>query len=283
MDLSYLPDHKQVELQKILTAIQKVVSAEIVILFGSYARNQWVEDKYDDGSFRYQSDFDILVIVDTKSEFAQSKFERDIEDAIDLDKTISTPVSILVHDIAFINRRLNKAQYFFTDIKKEGIVLYDSEQCELNESRELLPEERKKLAQEDFDYYFEKAEKYNKAYEFMFGEGNYNEAAFLLHQVTERLFTAILLVYTRYKPNTHDLKMLRKLVNSLDHRFPLIFPLEDPEQKRLFQLLRKAYVDARYKRSYRITKDELASLYNKVGELWDKGKLFCQDKINGFS
>ncbi len=38
-----------------------------------------------------------------------------------------------------------------------------------------------------------------------------NQAAFELHQATESLYTCILLVFTRYKPNTHKLELLRKL------------------------------------------------------------------------
>jgi uncharacterized protein len=72
--------------------------------------------------------------------------------------------------------------------------LYDSGRHQLNEAKELLPQERKKMAQDDFDYYFEKAEKFYQAFQFMFSEKNYNEAAFMLHQVTERLYTAVLLV-----------------------------------------------------------------------------------------
>src|SRR5262245_48148929 len=115
IDLNYLPTYKQIELSTIISIIKEIAPAEMIILFASYARNDWVEEKYDADHYRYQSDFDIVVIVETKSEFAQSKFERDIEDKIDETDSIKTPVSIIVHDIAFINRRLNKAQYFFTD------------------------------------------------------------------------------------------------------------------------------------------------------------------------
>ena len=60
---------------------------------------------------------------------------------------------MIVHDIDFVNRRLSKAQYFFSDIKKEGICLYDSKQFQLKEAKELSNKERQKLAQEDFDYW----------------------------------------------------------------------------------------------------------------------------------
>lgn len=281
-DLNYLPADKQAELSNIISIIKEVVPAEMIILFGSYARNDWVEEKYEADHYRYQSDFDLLVIVETKSEFAQSKFERDIEDKVYQTDNIKTPVSIIVHDIAFFNRRLNKAQYFFTDIKKEGILLYDSGKYQLSESKELLPEERKKLAQEDFEYWFKNANSYYRQYELAMKENELMISAFLLHQVTERLYTAILLVFTRYKPNTHDLLILRKLANSVDSRLVRIFSLDDSESRRLFKLLRKAYVDARYKRTYNITKEELLQLAQQVKGLKETGKLLCNEKINNF-
>ena len=82
-DLTYLPPHKQAELAKIVSVIREVVPAQMIILFGSYARNDYVEDKYDDTHYRYQSDYDLLAIVETKSDSAQSKFECDIESGID--------------------------------------------------------------------------------------------------------------------------------------------------------------------------------------------------------
>jgi uncharacterized protein len=282
MSLEYLPFNKQAELEKIISLIKEVVSSEMIILFGSYARNEWIEEKYDDEHYRYQSDYDVLVIVETKSEAIQGRFEREIEEKIEKAEYIKTPVSIIVHDIDFVNKRLSKAQYFFSDIKKEGVLLYDTGKFKLKEPRELLPAERKKLAQDDFNYWFLKAEKLIKLFHFAFSEQDYSESAFLLHQATERLWTAILLVFTRYKPNTHDLAVLRKITNSLDNRLNSIFPLDTFENRRLFKLLRKAYVEARYKPSYVITYDELLLLSKRVEELKKVGELICQGKINSF-
>lgn len=284
-NFDYLPYNKQSELSTIVTIINEAIPAEMVILFGSYARNDWVEAKYGNGQYRYQSDFDILVVVETKSESAHAKFERDIEDGVEQNASIKTPVSFIVHDIDFVNRRLSKAQYFFTDIKKEGVVLYDSGKFQLKEARELLPAERKKLAQEDFDYWFNSAKKFYETFLFNFEKGKdyYPNAAFELHQVTERLYSSILLVFTRYKPNTHDLLILRKLTNSVDNRLLKIFPLDNIENCHLFKLLRKAYIDARYKPSYTITQDELSQLSNKVKELKEIGEQVCAEKIDSFT
>jgi uncharacterized protein len=37
-----------------------------------------------------------------------------------------TPVSIIVEDIFHINKCLREERYFYVDIEKEGIMLYDS-------------------------------------------------------------------------------------------------------------------------------------------------------------
>ncbi len=281
-DICYLPQKKQAELIKLIEVIKEVTNAEMIILFGSYARNEWVEEKYDDNHFRYQSDFDILVIVETNNDAIQSRFEREIEEKIQNTDFIKTPVSIIVHDIKFVNKRLRNAQYFFTDIKKEGILLYDSGKFHLNEARELLPAERKKLAQEDFDYWFNSANRLFETFYFNLEKKYYSEAAFLLHQITERLYSGILLVFTRYKPNTHDLYVLRKFVNSVDNRLLYLFPFYTIEERNLFKLLKKAYVDARYKPSYVITQEELTKLSCSVEELKHVGELICREKIASF-
>src|SRR6202022_3128713 len=94
--------------------------------------------------------------------------------------------------------------------------------------RELSPKERYRFAKEDFDYWFTSANKFFKGFSFYFSEKDYSYAAFMLHQVTERLYSAILLVFTRYKPNTHKLEELRSLVNTLDPCFIKVFALSTP-------------------------------------------------------
>lgn len=281
-NLNYLSQNKQAELSILVSAINEITHCEMIILFGSYARNDWVEEKYNNGTYQYQSDFDVLVVVETKKEFIQSKLEQDIEEKIEQISAIETPVSIIVHDIHFVNRRLSKAQYFFTDIKKEGVILYDSHKYQLSEVKELLPMERKILAENDFKYWFSSAEEFLIDFKNAFNRLSYSTAAFYLHQVVERLYSVILLVFTRYKPNTHDLRLLRKLVNSVDNRFARTFCLVNKENRRLFTLLWKAYVEARYKPSYQITNQELIYLSMQVEELKVIAKALCEEKISSF-
>ncbi len=281
--IKHLPKYKQHELQDIVTEIRERHSeVAMIILFGSYAGNNWVEERAEDGvHYKYQSDYDILAI--TAKEYEAMKLEQDNILSNNLRQVSRTPVSVIAHEIDFINRRLRKAQYFFNDIRKEGICLYDSGEFTLSEPKELTPKERQKLAKEDFDYWFESATEFLDGYQFYFDKKNYNLAAFLLHQATERFFSTILLVFTRYKPNTHDLEKLYTYVNSQEPEFLKIFPQRTKEEKHRFQLLRKAYVDARYKPSYNVTGEELIWLAERVKLLKDMTQNLCGVKINSFN
>jgi HEPN domain-containing protein/predicted nucleotidyltransferase len=280
--LEHLPEQKQQELQRAVEIICEEVNPDMLILFGSYARGDWVEDlDRETLHYRYQSDFDLIVITETRQQ--ASKIEQNSHLNQRLMKTIHrTPISLIAEDIQFVNRRLRKSQYFYIDIKQEGILLYNSGKFGLAEPIELNTQERKKLAEEDFGYWFEKSVRFFQNFEINLEKEWYSEAAFLLHQATERLYGAILLVFTRYKPSTHDLEKLSQRVASVEPRFLKIFPHGTEEEKYRFKLLRKAYVDARYKPGYKITQQELEWLAERVQHLQALTERLCKEKIESF-
>ncbi|MEE8058056.1 MAG: HEPN domain-containing protein [Pseudomonadales bacterium] len=280
--LEHLPEQKQQELQRAIDIIREEINADMLILFGSYARGDWVEDLDPETlHYRYQSDFDLLLVTETRKE--AGKIEQNNQLNKRLMKTIHrTPISLIAEDIQFVNRRLRKSQYFYIDIKREGIVLYDSGKFELAEPKELTTQERKKLAEEDFEYWFSSAKDFFDTHNFNLNRQKYNMAAFELHQVTERLYSTILLVFTRYKPSTHDLAKLSQRVTSVEPQFLSVFPQGTEEEKNRFKLLRKAYVDARYKPSYIITPQELEWLAERVQQLQALTEKHCKEKIESF-
>lgn len=279
--LSHLPPEKQQQLTTIIDIIREKYTVEMIILFGSYARGKWVEDLHDDGfHYKYQSDFDIFVV--TEKEHLANKIESDDQLWNRLNRQIKTPVTVIAHDIEFLNRRLRKGQYFFSDIKKEGICLYNFGRFELAEEKELLPKEYKRLAEEDFNHHFFTANEFFLNFCNALDRQSYNIAAFELHQATENLYSAILLTLTRYKPNTHDLKKLGKRVASVEPEFLKVFPQGTEEERKHFELLRKAYVSARYNKNYKITPEELRWLTSRVEVLRDMTEEICKKKIESF-
>ena len=67
---AHLPDNKRQELKRIAeTIVEEVPSVQMIILFGSHARGDWVQDVYEQNGriYEYSSDYDILVITDFRA------------------------------------------------------------------------------------------------------------------------------------------------------------------------------------------------------------------------
>lgn len=256
----------------------------MLILFGSYARGDWVEDRYTEGhiTYTYQSDFDILIVTEKRSQATQRAASR-LTDAIRrrLPGTgrFGTKPNFIVEDIGHFNKELERGSYFFTDIKKEGVLLYDSRRHKLARRRKLDPRERQEYARRDFLLWSKSAREFMESAEVNFGKRRWNLAAFELHQATERFYFATILVFTGYKPKTHDLERLGGQVSNLHPDFFTVFPLATDDQKRRFDLLKRAYIDARYKRDYKITKAELTYLIARVRKLHGLTKRICRATI----
>ena len=280
--LDHLPEQKIHELTRAVATIRQFVDGQMIILFGSYARGDWVEDIDEDTlEFRYQSDFDILVVMETRQQACQVEQHERLSLAL-MKHSQRTPVSVIASDIGFINKRIRKSQYFYIDIKREGVMLYDTGNFTLDEAKELTAQERHHLAQDDYDYWISKGKGFVGFYHYGSLVGELNLAAFKLHQATESFYSAMLLVFTRYKPNTHDLKKLGSLVTGIEPEFLTVFPMGTEEQRHHFKLLRQGYVDARYKPSYVITKEELEWLGERVAYLQLLTERLCKAKIASY-
>ncbi|NQY73894.1 MAG: HEPN domain-containing protein, partial [Candidatus Margulisbacteria bacterium] len=95
-------------------------------------------------------------------------------------------------------------------------------------------------------------------------------------------YSTNLLVFTRYKPNTHDLEKLIKCVTSVDPQFLEVFPQGTEEERARFKLLREAYVKARYKPSYIISQDELQWLAERVKYLQQLTETLCKKRMESY-
>ena len=104
---------------------------------------------------------------------------------------------------------------------------------------------------------------------------------FYLHQATECFFSAALLVFTGYKPKTHNLAKLRNYAKHVSVDLYTLFrmPILNDYEFHLFDLLKRGYVDARYKLDYDITDEELKGLIDKVANMQEIVKTICEQKI----
>lgn len=277
--LNHLPETKQQQILQIVKIIKEVAVPEKIILFGSYAKGKQVEHRYtgkDGIRYEYISDYDFLVV--TKNNTIK---EYELEDIINnrTDK-FEPSINLQIHEIDYINEGLEFGQYFFTDIVNEGILLFDTGKVHFAEPRKLTPTEEKEKAQRYFDIWFSGGSEFLKTSSFNLQNQQYKIGAFILHQASESFYYAALLVFTGYKPKTHNLWKLRKHAKILSEELFLVFPIEtDKYENHLFDLLKRGYIDARYKPEYSITEEELKALIERVKKLQETIGRICKERI----
>jgi predicted nucleotidyltransferase/HEPN domain-containing protein len=280
--ISFLPKINQDQILQIVEIIKEVIPAEKIILFGSYAKGKQVEHKYqakDGTTFEYTSDYDILVVL---KEIPEKLFN--LESAI-INKTekYNAPVNLEIHRIDYINKGLEIGEYFFVDIVKEGVLLYNTGSLEFATPRELTPQERKEKALRYFNTWFPQVGELIEGCKFHFHRNNLKISVFELHQATESLYYTVLLIFTDYKPKLHNLWKLRKKTKPYSEDLFLVFRAEmDEYDNHLFDLLKRGYIDARYREDYIISENELKDLINRITLMVPIVERICKEKISSF-
>jgi predicted nucleotidyltransferase len=167
--LDHLPQRKQDELAEVArilfeefeAARRSKLKAELqaakilkVILFGSYARGGWVEDRRSG----YRSDYDLLIVVNShaaaeSSEYWENASERFVRE-LTITRQLETPVNFIVHSLHEVNDQLARGRPFFIDIARDGISLYEVPGHPLASPRQLSSQEAREEAQRNFDQWF---------------------------------------------------------------------------------------------------------------------------------
>ncbi|WP_339703835.1 HEPN domain-containing protein [uncultured Sphingosinicella sp.] len=295
-DLDHLPPAKQRELERVLEVLfagfeeatalatqawKKKGRILKVVLYGSYARGGWVDEPHT--AKGYKSDFDLLVVVNDKRLTDRIPYWEKAEDQLmreyGITKTLKTPVNFIVHTLQEVNDGLAHGRYFFMDVAKDGIALYQSDDAPFHTPKPKTPKQALAMAKEYFEEWLPAGlRKFDLAREAV-ARGYPKEAAFLYHQATESLYHCVLLVCTFYTPHVHNLGFLRTQAERLDRRLFHVWPRDTKNERTLFEKLKEAYVKARYSKHYRISEEELDWLGAQVEELGRVVHTVCSERI----
>ncbi len=295
-DLDHLPAAKQRELDHVRAIIfeefedalvlakhewKKKGRIEKIILYGSYARGGWVDEPHT--AKGYRSDFDILIIVNDKRLTDKVdywlKLDNRLIRELAIDKTLKTPVNFIVHTLGEVNDGLAHGRYFFMDVAKDGIALYEADERQLHVPKPKTPAQALAMAKEYFDEWFPSSMRKFKLSNDALDQKFNKEAAFLLHQTAESLYHGVLLVCTFYTPHVHNLGFLRTQAERIDMRLVDAWPRELRLDRARFEKLKEAYVKARYSKHYRISDEELIWLGERIEELGRAVHAVCSERI----
>ena len=295
-DLDHLPANKQRELERVVQLVFEEFGDAMalakhewkkqgrilkVVLYGSYARGGWVDEPHT--AKGYKSDYDLLIIVNDKRLTDPVKYWAGLDDRLireyGITGSLKTPVNVIVHTLQEVNDGLAHGRYFFIDVAKDGIALYESDESELHEPKPKSPKQALAMAQEYFDEWMPGAQRKLELANIARDKGYSKDAAFLYHQATESLYHCVLLVTTFYTPHVHNLGFLRTQAERLDRRLTYVWPGDNRKQRAMFEKLKEAYVKARYSKHYRISAEELAWLGEQVEELGRVVHTICTERL----
>lgn len=251
-----------------------------IILYGSYARGDWIEDPVG----RYFSDYDLLVVVADEKHADVLEFwgaaEKRLLSELSSGERLRTPVNFIVHTQAEVDDALTRGRYFFMDIMADGIELLSAPDAPaFAEPQRLAPDVALSETQDAYEDWIPGAANRLLIAEFTMSKGLNNETAFELHQAAEHLYNGLLVVLTLYTPKSHNLVRLRNLAEQIDPGLAEAWPTETKFQKRCFELLRAAYVKARYSRHYKVTAEELAWMRERIELLQSRVIALCEARL----
>jgi uncharacterized protein len=271
--IPHLPGARQGLLCAVVRIIRATADVERVVLYGSHARGDWVDDPVGG----YLNDLDILVLVASPALAADESLWADCQDRA-REMTDDTPVSLIVHTVDDVREQVAHGSSFFRDVMTEGVALYDAGRVAITVP-ELTPAMHHALAQEAFQRYFDHAAQLYRSFERNLAHGSLAIAAFELHQVAETLCKVVLVVFTAYLPKTHDLDELGRRCTRACPNLGTLVPRDAPDGKRLAALLRAAYVDARYSFAFQVSHEELAALARYIRAFKARAERACQERL----
>jgi len=238
-----------------------------IILFGSYARGDWVEDPKG----RYFSDYDILVVVNHDDladleEFWDGPDQTFLREYASGERLRTQP-NFVVHSLDDVNEKLRLGRYFFTDILRDGITLFEEDGFPFVAPQALSPQDAYTETKAYFDEWSRSSASFLRMAGFARSDGSPKEAAFSLHQAAEKAYHGLILALTLYSAKTHRLNLLRDRAEAMDRRLVGVWPRDSKFERQGFDLIRRAYVEARYSPNYEISDEHLAWLEERVATL----------------
>ncbi len=283
--IAFLPEDKQADLKQLVELVRRnIKEVGLIVLYGSYARNSYID--YDQRiefgvPTYYMSDYDLLILTRKEIGAIQHALYSKIADAFfeHKNRPFHTHPQFINYGIDDFNYALSKGHYFETEIKRQGIILFDSGEFRLERRRRLRFDEIRERAEKYYN------DKFNRGVDFLedtinnLAKEKFVHASFHLHQATENFLRVIPMVFILYGYKSHDLESLMRACKEYAPEVYRLFPRDNAEEERLFKLLQRAYVESRYNPDFEITREDIDALLPKVERLRKLVERVCTAQI----
>jgi HEPN domain-containing protein len=256
--------------------IRQQVSAQAIFLLGftrSYKRTASIFNYHMPTASHATYNY-ILVLIEKEDEQSINA----VQDKLENNLQHFTPSTVIVQSTDAFFQSLLRGNTFAVDVLNKAAKLYQSEDlifpipAGINEDAiKQANESLYKQAKQKIEGFLASAELHKLRQE-------YKLAAFMLHQSAEQALTAMLLINTGLKPGTHSIDKLLRCCSLFAYELPDLFNKQNEKEKKLCQLLNRAYIDTRYKEDFNITYHELTTLMEKLLRIKDLFEKYAKPK-----
>ena len=285
--ITHLPKYAQDDLRRIRKQIlERVPQCEMIILFGSYAKGSFVpyDERVEFGILTsFISDYDILVVT-SHADLREVGSTLDEIDREFYKRENSVPIQFINEDMGKFMEDISMGRYFYTEIKSYGVQLYDSSRFVLPRRKKLNFAEIRKDAEVYFSEKSKRADSFLELAVYAYNtQKDYKMTSFQLHQAAENYFYAIKLTYTLKNSKQHNLLKLWQACRGHCDQLKGWFNMRDKEEKRLFELLKAAYVEARYNPNFLVTRKDCMMLFPKLETLKKITYEICLQRLEWYN
>lgn len=209
------------------------------------------------------ADYDVLIIT---RERAKAKREA-VAQIIQHYNNASIRFTSLVHSLSAVNNALKQGNFFFSRLYHEGAMIYDGSRMQLAfPSEKPIHLNQILTIKSDWNKWYGLARKFYEGAEHALSKEANDLAVFMLHQSVEHTCVALIRIYMGYRATTHKLGKLLAMVENFSLHSRTVFPRLTADEHKLFAVLEKAYVDARYKADYSVQTGTVNTLLEQVNK-----------------
>lgn len=260
-----------------IEALVRVINPEMIICYGSRVRMVSAWSPFSGDALPViQGEYDLLII----QREADRRRDHEIIDLIECRNTDSLLLTAIVHRLSAVRDALQRNSLFFTTVYRQGVLVYgDAEQLVVVlPVLPIMPDATSLRRQ--WDRWFGLSRNFLSVATDSAARGWHAVAVFMLHQAVEHACIAIVRVCMGYRPATHNLTRLLRLVENFAAQISDIFPCFTEEERALFNVLQRAYSEARYREVYIVSPEDTAILIRRVNALHAMVETFYFKKLN---
>ncbi len=254
-------------LERIIRQIVKTVDTEKIFRLSDVAEGAT-------GGMQY----DFLVLIANGAHLPLQEYKECIE----ADCAPIAPVSVIVHKANEIYPLLEKGHIFFSTVCTKKNLIFGDGRNKLPAPVKIPVEEITAKARINFQHGFSKAKIFLEGAHYYQVKKENEMAGFMLQQAAEHTYRSLIRALTGYKLVTHSLSRLMHFSTRFARELSNFFPRTTEEDNRVFSLLQKAYVNARYKDDFEVGENDLSLLLERVSALQVCAQEVFEQKIKAF-